>query len=49
MTTFSETFSMAYSREPYAIALTVIETNGASRKRRDPRNGDRRKRYGAEL
>ena len=27
MTTFSETFSMAYSREPYAIALasSVVE------------------------
>ena len=23
MTTFSETFSMAYSREPYAIALSA--------------------------
>ena len=27
MTTFSETFSMAYSREPYAIALIQIVTD----------------------
>lgn len=31
MTTFSETFSMAYSREPYAIALTYQKSSSLRR------------------